>query len=121
MGGWVGGLMCVSLPLSPSLFSPTHHTHPPTNRAIQRYEDTFEQPATEERIWRAAALYRERGEEEAQQHLQTTYPPSPYGREKRQMMGLIQALFLGEIGEEAIRGVIDAAKVGRWVGGWVGG
>ena len=56
--------VCLCLPPSLSLFI----THTLTNthtciyyRAMARYEELFEQPATEEAIWRAAALYRLHG------------------------------------------------------------
>ncbi|KAM3568093.1 hypothetical protein VYU27_009780 [Nannochloropsis oceanica] len=79
------------------------------DKASARYEEQFEQPATEEGIWRAAALLKLHGAEEGQRRL-SSLPPSPFGEEKRQLMGLVAGLFKGEVDEETVLAVLEGAR-----------
>ena len=54
----------------------------------------------------------------------SSLPPSPFGREKRQLMGLVAGLFKGEVEEETVLAVMEGARVrkeGRKEGGREGG
>ncbi len=85
---------------------PPSDTHTPPPRATERFEQLFEQPATEEGIWRAAALYRLHGPERAR----ALIPVSPYGLEKRPLLRAVHALFRGEVEAEAVAALVDGAK-----------
>ena len=45
----------------------------------------------------------------------SSLPPSPFGKEKRQLIGLVAALFKGEVEEEVILAVVESAKVRKEV------
>lgn len=103
-------------------------------RVSARYEELFEQPATEEAIWRAAALYRLHGALCVYTHTRdrhpithissppyynihtgpdrarTQVPLSQFGAEKRPLLQAVHALFRGETDAGALESLIEGAR-----------